>query len=76
MNRLKRILIPLDATFAAIVFAKAKPYQTVSSLCWEWEQKGRRKWPRKIVDGLFSLAGDKEHCRMSWENERKLMRDR
>jgi len=71
MNRLQRILIPLDAAVAALLFAKAKPYQTISSLFWEWEMKGKRKWPRKAVDKLFRLAGDKHHCRKSWENERK-----
>jgi hypothetical protein len=71
MNRLQRILIPLDAALAALLFAKARPYQTVSSLFWEWEMKGNRQWPRKAVVKLFRLTGDEEHCRMSWENERK-----
>ena len=68
-ERLLKILVPLDAFLVALFFAKARKFQTFSSMCWEWDLKGHRSWPRKIVDWLFAKAGDVDHCRTSWENE-------
>lgn len=31
---------------------------------------GVRSWPRKVVDALALLFGDKDHCQQSYESER------
>ena len=69
MTRALKILYGLDQFLTVCFLAKAKQNQTFSSLCWEWDISGRRKWPRKAVDALFRLFGERDHCRESWENE-------
>ncbi len=67
MSRAKRILIALDQLVNAI-FA-GWPDETISSRAWRWELSGKRSWPRKVIDALFFL--DPDHCRCSFESERK-----
>ena len=67
MNRLKKILIALDQLLAVILFAKAQPDETFSSMCWRWELAGKRSWPRKLVDTIFWF--DPAHCKTSYESE-------
>lgn len=63
----KRILIGFDQLLNALFVGW--PDETLSSRCWRWEHAGIRAWPRKLVDGLFFW--EKEHCRSSYESERK-----
>ena len=69
MNRAKKIFIALDQLLAVILFAKAQPDETFSSMCWRWELSGKRSWPRKLVDLIFWW--DKGHCRTSYEAEQR-----
>lgn len=43
--------------------------ETLSSRCWRLSLAGT-DWPRKIVDGLFLLFGELDHCREAYESER------
>lgn len=71
MSRARKILIALDQLVNAL--AGGWPDETLSSRCWRWDVAGKRSWPRKAVDQLFGLLGDKDHCRASYENERRGM---
>ena len=66
MSRAKRILIALDQLVNAL--CNGWPDETLSSRAWRWEQNGKRNWPRRFIDGLFSF--DPNHCRESYESER------
>ena len=44
--------------------------ETISAHCWRWHINGVRSWPRKVVDALALLFGDKDHCQQSYESER------
>ena len=44
--------------------------ETISAHCWRWHINGVRSWPRKVVDALALLFGDKNHCQQSYESER------
>ena len=68
MNWGKRVLIAIDQLGNAV--CGGWPDETLSSRCWRWERSGKRSWPRKVVDRLFRLLGDKDHCRESFESER------
>jgi hypothetical protein len=67
MNRAKAIFIALDQFVNAVL--GGWPDETLSSRAWRWEQKGKRKWPRELIDRLFFF--DPEHCRESFESERQ-----
>jgi len=43
--------------------------ETISALCWRWELNGVCSWPRRLVDAIFWLFGDRNHCRKSYESE-------
>lgn len=43
--------------------------ETLSSRCWRLSLAGT-DWPRKLVDGLFLLFGELDHCREAYESER------
>lgn len=66
MSRAKRILIALDQLVNAC--CNGWPDETISSRAWRWEQKGKRSWPRRLIDGLFFW--DANHCKESFESER------
>ena len=44
--------------------------ETISAHCWRWHINGVLSWPRKVVDALALLFGDKDHCQQSYESER------
>lgn len=69
MTWLKALLIALDQFINALL--GGWPDETLSSRCWRWEQAGVRSWPRKVLDGVARLLGDREHCRQSFESERQ-----
>lgn len=66
MSRAKRILIALDQLVNTL--CNGWPDETISSRAWRWELKGKRSWPRKLIDALFFF--DPDHCRESYESER------
>lgn len=65
MSRTKAILIAVDQLFAAII-CKC-PDATLSAFAYLWDVKGKRSWPRRIIDGMFFW--EKNHCRESYESE-------
>lgn len=64
----KALLIALDQFLNAL--CGGWPDETISSRAWRWELSGRRSWPRKLIDGLALILGDRDHCRESFESER------
>lgn len=64
----KSVLIALDQLVNALF--GGWPDETISSRAWRWELAGVRSWPRRLIDGLALILGDKDHCRESFESER------
>lgn len=64
----KALLIALDQLLNAL--CGGWPDETISSRAWRWELSGRRSWPRKLIDGLALILGDRDHCRESFGSER------
>ena len=64
----KSVLIALDQLVNALF--GGWPDETISSRAWRWELAGVRSWPRRLLDGLALIFGDKDHCRESFESER------
>ena len=65
----RRVVIALDQTLNA--YFRGYEDETLSSRSFRWDKDGKRSWPRKLIDKVFLLFGDKDHCRESYENERK-----
>lgn len=65
----KRVLIAIDQLCNAVI--GGSPDETMSSRVWRNSLKGYwyAKVGVKILDAVFSLFGDKDHCRVSYENE-------
>ena len=63
----KAVLIGVDQLANAIL--GGWPDETLSSRCWRLSLAGR-DWPRRMVDGLARILGDRDHCRESYESER------
>lgn len=68
MSWFKALLIALDQFVNAL--CGGWPDETISSRAWRWELAGVRAWPRRLIDGLALLFGDRDHCRESYESER------
>jgi hypothetical protein len=66
MSRAKNILIALDQLINAV--CGGWPDETLSSRAWRWDVKGKRTWPRRLIDALFFF--DSRHCLKSYESER------
>jgi len=70
-----QLLIALDQLLHVVVcfFLRELAWadETLSSHAWRWEKDGVRAWPRKAIDGVAALFGDKDHCRESYRNERR-----
>lgn len=64
----KAVFIGLDQLINAL--CGGWPDETISSRAWRWELCGIRSWPRRLLDGLALILGDKDHCRESFESER------
>lgn len=47
------------------------PDETLSAAAWRTEQSGKLAgiFFRPVIDFLFGLLGDKDHCKMSYESE-------
>ena len=63
----KAVLIGVDQLANALL--GGWPDETLSSRCWRLSLAGR-DWPRRMVDGLARIFGDRDHCRESYESER------
>jgi hypothetical protein len=70
LRRVMAVLIALDNLVAAAIWGY--PGLTISAQMYRWELKGKRSWPRKLVDRIFWF--DPDHCRISYENEVNGMR--
>ena len=68
LSYIKSVLIALDQLVNTV--CGGWPDETISSRAWRWELAGARSWPRKLIDGLALIFGDRDHCRESFENER------
>lgn len=68
MGYCKAVFIGLDQLINALF--GGWPDETISSRAWRWELAGVRSWPRRLLDGLALIFGDKNHCRKSFESER------
>lgn len=68
MGYCKAVFIGLDQLINALF--GGWPDETISSRAWRWELAGVRSWPRRLLDGLALIFGDKDHCRESFESER------
>lgn len=64
----RSVLIALDQWVNAVCLGW--PDETLSSRAWRWEQAGKRAWPRKAIDAVARLLGEKGHCKASYESER------
>lgn len=69
MGYCKAVFIGLDQLINALF--GGWPDETISSRAWRWELAGVRSWPRRLLDGLALIFGDKDHCRKSYESERQ-----
>ena len=68
MNRGKAILIAFDQLINTLL--GGWPDETISSRCWRWSKDGKRDWPRRCIDAVARLFGDKDHCWASYISER------
>ena len=68
-TRVLNILIALDRLIYQIVtLGYGSLHDTISSAAYRMEQKGRwiGKVSRPVIDWLFSIVGDYDHCFMSY----------
>ena len=56
--------------FSTLVKQKGYADITLSARAYLWEQEGKFKWLRKVIDIIFFWQ--KEHCKDAWETEKKL----
>lgn len=66
-NRPRALLIALDQLLGVIV--TGWPDATLSAWAWVWERDGKRALPRRLIDRLALLFGDKDHCLESYRSE-------
>jgi len=60
MNYWRGVLIAIDQLANALF--NGWPDETLSSRAWRWHIQGKRSWPRQMIDCLFALFGDLNHC--------------
>lgn len=63
----KKILIGIDQMLNALL--GNWPDETLSSQAWRWHRDGFRRWPCKMLDAVFGVFGDQNHCRESYASE-------
>lgn len=70
MARLINILLALDNfLFSLLTLGKAYPFESFSSAAYRAEKMGLLYGKaRPAIDWLFSLLGQKEHCRAAYES--------
>ena len=67
--RVLKILIALDKlAYQIMTLGYGSEFDTISSAAYRMEQKGRLvgKLSRPVIDWLFSMLGDKNHCFTSY----------
>lgn len=64
---LKCLLIALDQMLNAVFCGW--PDETLSSRAWRLSMSGGPDWPRKVIDTVAAVLGDKDHCRQSYISE-------
>ena len=75
-NWFLQLLIALDQLANVLVtplHGGAWADETLSSRAWRMDQQGKpwgRVW-RPVIDGLFRLLGQREHCRQAYRAERE-----
>lgn len=59
----------LGNIFVSCLFReKAWADETLSAHAWRWQEEGKRKWPRRVIDAM--LFWQDAHCRKAYENEK------
>lgn len=68
-RRILHLLIAIDQFgWCVITLGRYDPDMTLSAVAWQWEMDGKRTWPRRAIDWLFSPL-EADHCRVSYEYE-------
>lgn len=68
-----QLLLVIDQLFNVVLcmclFWNEKVWadESLSSHAWRWEQKGKRSWPRKLIDKV--MFWDKNHCENAYKSE-------
>jgi hypothetical protein len=80
MARLIDFLIKLDQiVFQIITLGVAKRNETISAAAYNAYITGRpwgyRGWAYRTIDALFSLLGQRDHCRDAWLWQASLYKD-
>ena len=75
LDQLANTLIGVVVALVCTVYRnkKAEQYyadETVSSHSWRWHVAQTVLWPRRIIDWVALMLGDKNHCQESYESER------
>lgn len=68
MTRIKAILIAIDQLVNTLI--GGWPDETISARCWRNRQQQPWRALRVMVDWLFKLLGDVDHCREAYRSER------
>lgn len=65
-----RVLLGFDQLLTTIL--GGWPDESLSSYAWRLEKAGKRggKIFRPVIDWIFGLWGDSDHCRKAYESER------
>ena len=66
MTRSKAILVAFDQLLAAII--TKYPDASLSAWAYVWARDGKRRWVRRLIDGLFFW--ESKHCYNSYLSER------
>ena len=69
-TRVINVLFTLDCfLFSVVTLGTSYPGESFSSAAYRAEKLGKfYKIARPIIDWLFSMLGQKEHCRYAWES--------
>lgn len=70
MTRIVNILFTLDCfLFSLCTLGSAYPAESFSSAAYRAELHNRfYRHARPLIDGLFSLLGQRDHCRVAYES--------
>ena len=65
----KNLLIALDQLLNALIGGFCD--ETLSSRSYRWDVAGKRHWPRRCIDRIAAILGDRNHCEESFISERE-----
>lgn len=70
MSRIVNILLALDNfLFALVTLGGSYPFESFSSAAYRAENMGKFYGKvRPLIDGLFRLLGQREHCKAAYES--------